>query len=45
LYRGLRLVMAKLGDAEGCPSLGLPALGSYLWSREAMDSLASSRTG
>jgi hypothetical protein len=33
LYEGLRLVMEKLGDDEGCPDLGLPALGSFLfWS-------------
>lgn len=42
LYRGLRLVMDKLGDPEGCPSLGLPVLGSFLWSPEAIKGLASS---
>lgn len=32
LFFGLRLVMQKLGSSEGCRSLGLPALGSLLWS-------------
>jgi len=36
LYRSLRLVMEKLGDDEGYPALGLPALGSFLWSGEAL---------
>jgi type I restriction-modification system DNA methylase subunit len=36
LYAALRLVMAKLGDDAGCPELGLPALGSFLWSRDAL---------
>ncbi|MDW8338779.1 MAG: N-6 DNA methylase, partial [Thermoleophilia bacterium] len=40
LYAALRLVMAKLGDDEGCPELGLPALGSFLWSHEATPHLA-----
>ena len=35
LYRALKIVMAKLGHAEGCPELGLPPLGSYLWSTSA----------
>ncbi|MCC6178370.1 MAG: N-6 DNA methylase [Chloroflexi bacterium] len=39
LYQGLRLVMAKLGDA-GSPPLGLPALGGYLFSIEAVRDLA-----
>lgn len=42
LYRGLRLVMEKLGDTDGCPGLGLPPLGSFLWSPEAIACLASS---
>src|SRR5579885_3145250 len=35
LYEALKLVMAKLGDDRACPELGLPALGSFLWSPEA----------
>ncbi|MBL9100166.1 MAG: N-6 DNA methylase [Myxococcales bacterium] len=33
LWLGLRLVLGKL--YAGCPELGLPALGSYLWSTRA----------
>jgi hypothetical protein len=40
LYRGLSLVMDQLGSDRGCPELGLPALGSYLWSRDAVSHLA-----
>jgi hypothetical protein len=43
LYRGLLLVMRKLGDPDGCPELGLPALGSFLWSDEAMPDLDTSQ--
>jgi methylase of polypeptide subunit release factors len=39
LYRGLSLVMEKLGKDEGCPALALPALGSFLWSRDALADL------
>jgi hypothetical protein len=39
LYQGLRLIMGRLGDDEGCPALGLPALGSYLWSGDALPNL------
>lgn len=39
LYDGLRLVMRKLGEDDGCPDLGLPALGSFLWSVEATPAL------
>jgi len=39
-WRGLRLVFDKLGSREGCPQLGLPPLGSFLWSRDAIKSLA-----
>jgi len=39
MYRGLLLIMRKLGEAEGCPELGLPALGSFLWSEEAVPDL------
>lgn len=37
LWQGLRLVMDKL--YEGCPELGLPALGSFLWSTGAVPNL------
>jgi hypothetical protein len=33
LWQGLKLVMSKL--REGCADLGLPALGSFLWTDEA----------
>jgi hypothetical protein len=39
LYHGLRLVMEKLGDEKGCVELGIPALGSFLFSREAISDL------
>ena len=39
LYHGLKLVMRKLGDPQGCPELALPALGSYLWSDKAAPEL------
>jgi len=40
LYRGLRVVMEKLGSDEGCSPLALPALGSFLWSEIAIPDLA-----
>ena len=40
LYEGLCLVMRRLGAEDGCAELGLPALGSFLWSTEAIRSLA-----
>jgi hypothetical protein len=39
LYRGLSLVMEKLGDESGCPELGLPALGGFLFNEESMPDL------
>ena len=39
LYTALSVVMEHLGSSS-CPPLGLPALGSYLWSREALGQLA-----
>ncbi|MHB1462503.1 MAG: Eco57I restriction-modification methylase domain-containing protein [Armatimonadota bacterium] len=42
LYYSLRLVMQKLGSDEGCPELGLPALGSFLFSPEAITDIESS---
>jgi hypothetical protein len=38
LYQGLQVVMQHLGG-EGCHALGLPALGSFLWSNEATPAL------
>ena len=40
LFHGLRLVMEKLGDEKGCAELGIPALDSFLFSREAIADLA-----
>ncbi len=39
LWRALSLVMTHLGSDEGCPPLGLPALGSLLWSSRATPDL------
>ena len=39
LYQSLRLIFEKL-DRESCSELGLPALGSFLWSQEAIGDLA-----
>ncbi len=39
LWQALRLVMAKLGADTGCPELGLPPLGSFLWSSDAAPDL------
>jgi hypothetical protein len=39
LWQLLRLVMTWLGSNTGCPALGLPALGSFLWSQEALPDL------
>jgi N-6 DNA Methylase len=39
LYVALRLVMQKLGSDVGCPELGLPALGSFLFSKSALPNL------
>jgi hypothetical protein len=36
LFHGLRLVMQKLGNDSGCPDLALPALGSFLFSEQAI---------
>jgi hypothetical protein len=40
LFHGLRVVMKSLGG-QGCVELGLPALGSFLWSDEAIPALES----
>ena len=41
LYQGLRLVMERLGDDDGCSALGLPVLGGYLWSSDAVPNLGT----
>lgn len=41
LYQGLRLVMRKLGEDAGCPELGLPALGSFLFTEAGPAELGS----
>ncbi|MGG6268523.1 Eco57I restriction-modification methylase domain-containing protein [Leptolyngbya sp. AN03gr2] len=40
LFHSLRVVVKSLGG-QGCPELGLPALGSFLWSEEAIAALES----
>jgi hypothetical protein len=42
LYESLRLVMQKLGG-DGCPELGLPALGSMLFADESVADLLGCR--
>lgn len=39
LYQALVVVMDQLGSDEGSPQLGLPPLGSFLFSGEAMEAL------
>lgn len=39
LFQQLRLVLGKLGEEDGCPELGLPALGGFLFSPEACPDL------
>jgi hypothetical protein len=39
LYAGVRLVMEKLGSDGGCSELALPALGSFLFSQNAITDL------
>lgn len=39
LYRGMTLVMDKLGQDDGCPELGLPFMGGFLFSGEACPDL------
>lgn len=41
LYQALRLVMGKLGEDAGCPELGLPALGSFLFTDPGPAALGS----
>lgn len=42
LWRTIHLVFSKLSSVDGCPELGLPALGSFLWSTEAIPDLEAS---
>jgi hypothetical protein len=39
LWQIVRLIVSSLGSKDGCPSLGLPALGSFLWSARATPAL------
>jgi hypothetical protein len=39
LWQGLQVVLRGLGNPDGVPALGLPALGSFLWSPEACPDL------
>lgn len=39
LWESLAFVMRALSDDSGCDSLGLPALGSFLWSERALPHL------
>jgi hypothetical protein len=41
LYQMLRLVLDQLGQPDGCPALGLPSLGSFLFSPEAVGALGT----
>ena len=41
LWVGLRLVFSRIGDDRGCPELGLPALGGFLFGPQAMPDLES----
>ncbi len=41
LWRSLKVVMDALGSDEGCPALGLPGLGSWLWSASAVAALGA----
>ncbi len=41
LYRGLRLVLRKLGEDGGAPGIALPALGSFLFADEGPAALGS----
>jgi hypothetical protein len=41
LWVALRLVFNRIGDDRGCPELGLPALGGFLFGPQAMPDLES----
>jgi len=42
LWMGMRLVFAGLGNEKGCPELGLPALGGFLFSQGGLPELDGS---
>jgi hypothetical protein len=42
LFQSFVLVMQRLGHVDGCPELGLPALGGFLWSDRATPDLTGS---
>jgi hypothetical protein len=44
LYHALRLVMSSLGGERGCPELGLPALGGFLFSPQALPDWTAARS-
>ncbi len=41
LWQLQRLVFESLGQESGCPELALPALGSFLWSRDSVKEIAA----
>jgi hypothetical protein len=41
LFHSLRIVMHGLGGDQGCPALGLPALGGFLFSNQAIPDIES----
>ncbi len=41
MYRGLQLIFSKL-HKQGCPELGLPALGSFLWNPQFTQDISES---
>lgn len=43
LYEGIKQVMGRLADDNGCPELGLACLGGFLWSNESIPHLIESR--
>lgn len=43
IYQGLCLVMDKLSSDTGCPELGLPALGGFLFSQGAMPDIGTAQ--
>ena len=45
LWEQIQVVARLLGSSDGCPSLGLPALGSFLFSPAAISALNDCRLG
>jgi len=43
LYEGVKQVMGRLADDDGCPELGLACLGGFLWSIESTSYLIQSQ--